>query len=89
MDFDFIYIKRSAINFWIALRTYILHFFFTFIDFYNKIRVVSEHFSKTLGGPLNLGGISKSLGGIFQTLGGVSAYRLNRTILTLARENRL
>ena len=51
MDFDFIYIKRSAIKLWIALRAYILHlFFFTFIDFYDYIRVVSEHFSKTLGG---------------------------------------
>ena len=33
MDFDFIYIKRSAIKLWIARRAYILHFFFKFYIF--------------------------------------------------------
>ena len=39
MDFDFIYIKSSAIKLWIALML-------TFYTFY----IMSEHFSKTLGG---------------------------------------
>ena len=32
------------------------------MDFYSEIQVVSTHFSKTLGGPLNLGGIFQNPG---------------------------
>ena len=58
MDFVFIYIERNAIKIWIALRAYILHFFFTFLtkselcpSTFPRAWVI---FSKTLVGPLSL-----------------------------------
>ena len=36
MDFNFIYIKRSAIKFGITLQGHILHFLKTLMDFYIK-----------------------------------------------------
>ena len=61
----------TAMKLWIALQAYILHFFFTFIDFYKKIRVVSEHFSKTLGEIFQKHGWTPNPGWVFQKPGGI------------------